>query len=54
MKKMLKLSIVLFLITIAFIVCKNTDKNNASKVAEQFVKKFIYCRYKTACRIQYF
>lgn len=38
MKKMLKLLSVLFLITISFIGCSNTDKNDASKVAEQFVR----------------
>ena len=38
MKKMLKLLIVLSLIAITFILCNNTDKNNASRVAEQFVR----------------
>ena len=38
MKKMLKLLIVLSLIAITFIFCNNIDKNNASKVAEQFVR----------------
>lgn len=38
MKKMLKLLSVLFLIAISFIVYSNIDKNNASKVAKQFVR----------------